>query len=158
MVYRAFVVPRTAMTWTSLEALDLDSLGDRKKPMLIMFQTTMFAPDYRILETPLFRKFAYDSSLELRFANIGWEWDPPTNGTVALCDRIETQYHIDDYSHALPSFVICVPGSDELHIGSVSHTIEELIDIIKNDGKGIVRPQFLPEPESADSDELDRGR
>ena len=139
-----YVVPHVSMNWKPLQVQDLEFLSERDRPMLIMFQTSILDPDHKIVETPAFRTFAHESSLDLRIANVGWEWDPRTDGTVALCERIEKQFNIDDYSAALPSFIICIPGSDDLHIASVSHTIEELIEVITNSGEGIRRPQYLP--------------
>ena len=133
------------MNWMSLEPCDLDSLEKRDTPMLIVFQTSMLAFDQNALETPEFRRFAHDVSLDLRVATIGWEWDPPSTGTAMLCNRIERQFRIDDYSAALPSFVLCFPGSEELHVASVSHTTEEMIDIISRNGEGLRKPNYLAE-------------
>ena len=112
-IHAAAIVPRTQMNWEPLVDRDLDG-HSRKRPMLIAYQTSIVNPIHNKTETPRFRKFVYSHSIQLRTANIGWDWEPVTlsSATLKLAEHLKQRH--PDCEDCFPAFIICFPNDNRL--------------------------------------------
>lgn len=148
-INRTFIVPRTQLQWSKSEIEQLESLFESEKPVLIVFQICWGNKYERLqtrLETPEFRIFAHDHSIQLREVEITITTNatpkarkPKTVGILAK--MLEEQYDI--VGVPIGRFVLFSPGHHRIFLSRECCNSEDIVAAIESGFDNMPEDKFV---------------